>query len=116
MARTGIPRGRGCVEWRGMVATQFWKINGRIAGIGWFRLERLPATRSASGSFYEECGVDNPRKISLLRDGNASALWGNSAHRDDCRWTSDQARRKSVAPGKWRRDRHFRASVNSRSL
>ncbi len=44
---------------------------------------RLPATRSASGSLYEECGVDNPRKISLLRDRDASALWGNSAHRDN---------------------------------
>src|SRR5205823_3885219 len=96
----------------------YWRSLGELSDTPEFRewLERLPATGSASGSLYEERGVDNPRKISLLRDGDASAHWGNSAHRNDRRWTSNQARRKSIAPCKWRRDRHLRASVNSRSL
>jgi hypothetical protein len=83
MAGTGISRGRGGIEWRGMVATQLFEIDGRIDGAGRFWLERLSATGSASGSLYEKRGVDNPRKISLLRDGDASAHWGNSAHRND---------------------------------
>src|SRR6266581_2699114 len=116
MARTGISRGSGGVKWRGMVAAQFCEINGRIDGIGWFWLERLPSTGSTSGPLYEECGVDNPRKIPLLRNRNASADRDNSPHRDDRRWTSDQARRESVAPSERRCDRHFRASINSRSL
>ena len=83
MAGTGISRGRGGIEWRGMVATLLFEIDGRIDGVGRFWLERLPATGSTSGSLYEERGVDNSGKISLLRDGDASALRGNSAHHND---------------------------------
>src|SRR6266513_2697707 len=107
MAGTGISRGRGGIEWSGMVATQLFEIDGRIDGVGRFWLERLSTTGSTSGSLYEECGMDNPRKIPLLRNRDASADRRNSPDRDDRRWASNQARRESVAPGKWRRDRHL---------
>src|SRR4029453_7822851 len=116
MAGTGVPRGRGGIEWCRMVASQFFEVDGCLDGAGRIRFKWLPTTGSPPGSIYEECGVDNSRKISVLRNRDASAHRRDSAYRNDCGRTPDQTRRQSIASGKWWRDRHFRSGVDSRSL
>ena len=92
---------------------RFFEVDGRLDGAGRIWFKWLPAAGSPSGSIHEECGVDDSRKISVLRDRDASAHRRDSAYRDDCGRTPDQARRQSTASGKWRRDRHFRPGVDS---
>src|SRR6266536_5699860 len=99
-----------------MVAARLLEVDGRVDGAGGFRIKQLPPARSASGSIYEKCRVDDSGKISLLRDGDASPNRGDSLGRDDGRWTSDQVGRKSAPPDERRRNRHVCSGIRSRSL
>jgi molybdopterin-containing oxidoreductase family iron-sulfur binding subunit len=49
-----------------------------------------------------------PGKFLYYATAMPSAHQRDSAYRNDCGRTPDQARRQSAASGKWRRDRHFR--------
>src|SRR6266699_2499373 len=99
-----------------MVAARLLEVDGRIDGVGGFRIEQLPPARSASGSIYEKCRVDDSGKISLLRDRDAPPNWRNSLDRDDGRWASDQVGRQSAPSGEWRRNGHFYPGIGARSL
>src|SRR6266436_7554172 len=99
-----------------MVATRLFEINGSVNGTGGSWPDELSTPGNASGSFYQERRMDDSRKISVLRNGDATTHRSNSADRDDCGRASDQIGRQSVAPGEWGQYRHICSGVDSRSI
>src|SRR5947207_6084871 len=98
-----------------MVAPGFCEINGRVDGVGGSWPNELSPSGTASGSLYEERGMDDSRKISLLRHRDAATHRSNSADCNDGGRSADQIGRQSVAPGQRGRDGHLCSGVNSRS-
>jgi hypothetical protein len=73
-----------------MVPARLCEIDGRIHGASWGWPDELSPSGNASGSVHEERRMDDTRKISLLRHGNATTDRSNSADRDDRRRAPDQ--------------------------
>src|SRR5438046_1098654 len=99
-----------------MVAARLCEINGCVDGTGGNWPDKLSTPGTASGSLYQERRMDDPRKISLLRHGDAATHRSNSADRDDRGRAPDQIGRQSVAPGEWGEYRHIYSGVGSRSI
>src|SRR5215471_7497966 len=56
-----------------MVAPRFHEIDGRVNGARRFGPNKLPSTAIASRSVYQERGMDDPRKIFVLRNRDAAS-------------------------------------------
>src|ERR1700719_2610836 len=72
MARARISSRRLRVHSRRMVASRFFEIDERVDGARGNWPDELPPARSPSRSVHEKCRMDDPWKISLLRDRDAA--------------------------------------------
>src|SRR6266404_1656419 len=81
---------RGRAERRRMVATRLFEINGGVNDAGGNWPDELSTPGNASGSLHQKRRMDDSRKISLLRHGNAPTHRSNSADRDDRGRSPDQ--------------------------
>src|SRR5438132_12003608 len=102
MVGTRISTRRSRAERRRMVATGLFEINGGVNDAGGNWPDELSTSGNASGSLHQKRGMDDSRKISVLRHGDAPTHRSNSSHRDDRGRTPDQIGRQSVAPGQRR--------------
>src|ERR1051326_8288963 len=107
-----MSHGRGAPQRRRVVAARFRQINGRVNGAGGSWPDELLPPRVASGSLYEERRMDDPRKISLLRNRDAATQRSDSADRHDRGRPPNQIGRQSVAPG----DRETRQIATEQEL
>ena len=91
-----FPDGASELEENDWSRRDFLKLMGAsmaLAGIG---LTSCRRPTDASGSVYQERGMDDSREIPLLRNGDAASHRRDSADRDDGRWAADQTRRQSA--------------------